>query len=70
MNKHIGSDFDEFLRGEGLSSEVEAEAQKRVALLSLEEWTRELHRSVNDFTGIPHLSDEDLRRENMYEERL
>lgn len=70
MNKHIGSDFDDYLREEGLAGEVEAEAHKRVSLLSLEEWTRELHRSVNDFTSIPHLSDEDMRRENMYEERL
>ena len=30
MNKHIGSDFDEFLREEGLLAEAEAAAVKRV----------------------------------------
>lgn len=30
MNRHVGSDFDEFLESEGLLSEVEAVAVKRV----------------------------------------
>jgi hypothetical protein len=29
-NKHIGSDFDEFLAGEGLLAEAEATAVKRI----------------------------------------
>lgn len=37
---------------------------------TLEEWTQELHRQVNDFVGVPHLTSEALRRENIYEERL
>ena len=30
MNSHIGSDFDDFLREEGILAEVEAAAWKRV----------------------------------------
>ncbi len=37
MNKHIGSDFDDFLEEEGLLAEVEATAFKRVLVYQVEE---------------------------------
>ena len=37
MNKHIGSDFDDFLEQEGLLAEVEAAAFKRVIAYQVEE---------------------------------
>ena len=37
MNKHIGSDFDDFLEEEGLLAEVEAAAFKRVLAYQVEE---------------------------------
>ena len=36
MNKHIGSDFDDFLEEEGLLAEVEAAAFKRVLVYQVE----------------------------------
>ncbi len=36
MNKHIGSDFDDFLEEEGLLAEVEATAFKRVLVYQVE----------------------------------
>lgn len=36
MSKHRGSDFDDFLREEGLLEEVESEAAKRVFVYLLE----------------------------------
>lgn len=40
MNKHIGSDFDDFLEEEGFLAEVEAAALKRVLAYQLEELMR------------------------------
>ena len=37
MNKHIGSDFDDFLEEEGFLAEVEATAFKRVLVYQVEE---------------------------------
>ncbi len=37
MNKHIGSDFDDFLEEEGFLAEVEATALKRVIVYQVEE---------------------------------
>lgn len=39
-NKHIGSDFDEFLRAEGIADEVEATATKRLIAFQIEEEMR------------------------------
>jgi len=36
-NKHIGSNFDDFLKDEGLLAEVEASAVKRVVAFQLEQ---------------------------------
>ncbi len=36
-NKHIGSDFDDFLRDEGILAEVEATAMKRVIAFQIEQ---------------------------------
>lgn len=37
MNKHIGSDFDEFLEEEGILAEVEATAIKRVIAYQIQQ---------------------------------
>jgi hypothetical protein len=39
--KHLGSDFDDYLREEGLLDEAEAEAAKRVGLCHAPEATNE-----------------------------
>lgn len=36
-NKHIGSDFDDFLREEGILAEVEATAMKRVIAFQIDQ---------------------------------
>ena len=36
-NKHIGSDFDDFLREEGMLEEIEAAALKKIVAWQLEE---------------------------------
>jgi antitoxin HicB len=36
-NKHIGSDFDDFLREEGVLAEVEVAALKRVIAFQIEQ---------------------------------
>ncbi len=40
-NKHIGSDFDDFLEEEGLLAEVEATAVKRVIAFQIEQMMHE-----------------------------
>jgi DNA-binding Xre family transcriptional regulator len=40
-NKHMGSDFDDFLEEEGLLAEVEATAVKRVIAFQIEQMMRE-----------------------------
>jgi len=40
-NKHIGSDFDDFLEEEGILAEVEATAVKRVIAFQIEQMMRE-----------------------------
>jgi DNA-binding phage protein len=42
-NKHIGSDFDDFLDKEGLLAETEATAIKRVIACQIMEEMKELH---------------------------
>lgn len=37
MNRHIGSDFDEFLREEGILAEVESAAWKRVLAFQIQQ---------------------------------
>lgn len=37
MNHHIGSDFDDFLREEGIQEEVEAAARKRVSAFQIQQ---------------------------------
>ncbi|MEI6083689.1 MAG: helix-turn-helix domain-containing protein [Verrucomicrobiota bacterium] len=39
-NKHIGSDFDDFLRAEGMLEEIEAAALKKIVAWQLEEALR------------------------------
>lgn len=42
-NKHIGSDFDDFLKEEGILEECENEAHKRV-----EKWLKEQKEKAHD----------------------
>ena len=42
-NKHIGSDFDDFLREDGILGEVESVAVKRVIAYQLEEEMKRRH---------------------------
>ncbi len=43
MNQHIGSDFDDFLREEGIFAEVEAAAIKKVIACMITEAMAEAH---------------------------
>jgi len=45
--KHLGSDFDDFLREEGLLDEAEAVASKRVLACQVSEASGELFRIVS-----------------------
>ncbi len=45
MNKHSGSNFDDFLAEAGILEEVSAGAQKRLLALQVEEGYRECHES-------------------------
>ena len=42
-NKHIGSDFDDFLEEEGIRGEVETRALKKVITWQLQKTMKELH---------------------------
>tara|TARA_B100002003_G_scaffold194120_1_gene183686 strand:- start:105 stop:386 length:282 start_codon:yes stop_codon:yes gene_type:complete len=42
-NKHIGSDFDDFLKEEGIFPETEAAAVKRVIALQIEKMMEKKH---------------------------
>ena len=43
INKHIGSDFDDFLKEEGIREEVTAAAIKRVIAWQLAEAMKRMH---------------------------
>ena len=47
-NKHRGSDFDDFLREEGIYEEVCAAAVKRVLAAQVAEALEEMHKTVSD----------------------
>ena len=48
MNRHVGSDFDDFLREEGLLEEAEAVAAKRVLAYQISEAMKERHLSKKE----------------------
>jgi len=49
-NKHIGSNFDDFLEEEGLLAEAEAVAIKRVIAFQVEQMMREQHLSKTEMS--------------------
>jgi uncharacterized protein YuzE len=51
-NQHIGSDFDDFLKEDGILEEVAATAVKRVIAWQLTEAMKRLHISKNDTQRI------------------
>ncbi len=50
-NPHVGSNFDDFLRDEGIYEEVEAAALKKVIALALTRQMKRRHVSVSKLAG-------------------
>jgi antitoxin HicB len=61
-NKHIGSDFDEFLKEEGLLAEAEATAVKRVIAHQIEKEMAELRISKSALARVMQTSRSSLDR--------
>lgn len=61
-NKHLGSSFDEFLEEEGLYSEVEAVAIKRVLAYQVQKMMEAQHLSKSDMALRMHTSRSALDR--------
>lgn len=61
-NKHIGSDFDDFLQKEGLLAETETTAVKRVIAHQIREEMKERHISKSGLARIMHTSRSSLDR--------
>ena len=51
INQHIGSNFDDFLREEGIYEEVEAAALKKVIAAALTRQMKRRHISVSKLAG-------------------
>jgi transcriptional regulator with XRE-family HTH domain len=56
MNKHIGSDFDDFLSEQGMAEEVSAAALKRVIAWQLAELMKAQHVSKKALADRMHTS--------------
>ncbi|MCY1395155.1 hypothetical protein D3C76_1113070 [compost metagenome] len=56
MNKHIGSDFDDFLAEQGLAEEVSAAALKRVIAWQIAEAMKAQHVSKKELADRMHTS--------------
>lgn len=56
MNKHIGSDFDDFLAEQGLREEVSAAALKRVITWQIQEAMKAQHISILTLAKRMHTS--------------
>lgn len=56
MNKHIGSDFDDFLEEDGSREDVTAAAMKRVIAWQLSEAMKERHISKTEMARRMHTS--------------
>lgn len=61
-NKHLGSSFDDFLEEEGLYSEVEAVAIKRVLAYQVQEMMKEKHLSKTEMASKMNTSRSSLDR--------
>ena len=61
-NKHIGSEFDEFLQEEGILAKTEAVAIKRVIAYQIEKEMSERHLSKSALARMMHTSRSSLDR--------
>ena len=61
-NKHLGSDFDDFLQAEGLLVDAEALAIKRILVASLEQAMSKRQLSKSDLAKSMHTSRAALNR--------
>ena len=61
-NKHIGSDFDDFLQNEGLLAESEAVAIKRVIAHQIKEEMKARRLSKSELARMMHTSRSSLDR--------
>ena len=61
-NKHIGSDFDEFLETEGLLAEVEATAVKRIIAYQIRQEMEARHISKSELAEMMKTSRSSLDR--------
>lgn len=61
-NKYIGSDFDDFLREEGILAEVEATALKRVIAFQIEEEMKRRNMTKTDMALKMNTSRASLNR--------
>ncbi len=61
-NKHVGSDFDEFLEEEGILAETEATAVKRVIAYQIEQEMKERHISKSALARMMNTSRSSLDR--------
>jgi len=43
-NKHIGSNFDDFLKEEGILEEIEEVVAKRIFVFQMENWPKKLQK--------------------------
>ena len=55
-NKHIGSNFDDFLQDEGLLAETEAAAVKRVLAFQIKKEMDERHITKSELARLMHTS--------------
>ena len=61
-NKHVGSDFDDFLQKEGLIAKAEATAVKRIIARQIREEMKERHISKSALARVMHTSRSCLER--------
>ena len=62
LNKHIGSDFDDFLKEEGILELTEAAAIKKVLAYQLQEAMKHLHLTKTTLAKKMHTSRSALER--------
>ncbi len=56
MNRYTGSDFDDFLKEEGILEEISARAHKRLLALQLQDAMREQHITKTELARRLHTS--------------
>lgn len=61
-NKHLGTNFDDFLKQEGNLAEIEAAAIKRVVAFQIEQMMKKKHLSKTKLAGKMHTSRSALDR--------